>query len=84
MRSAMGSASACASHYSDEGDAALETGGGVFKALPLLGLGAGPFLVVSGDVWTDYPLSPRAVTSLSPADVAHFVLVPNPDISRAR
>lgn len=62
--------------YSDETDGALETGGGVFKALPLLG--AGPFLVVSGDVWTDYPLS-RAITALASADVAHFVVVPNPD-----
>src|SRR5690606_12864261 len=44
-------------HYSDEGDAALETGGGVFKALPLLSGGAEPFVVVSGDIWTEYPLA---------------------------
>jgi len=29
-------------------------GGGIFKALPLLG--SEPFLVVNGDIWTDYPL----------------------------
>jgi MurNAc alpha-1-phosphate uridylyltransferase len=62
--------------YSDEGDAALETGGGVFKALPLLGKEA--FVVVSGDVWTDYPLV-DCMKKLSSADVAHFVVVPNPD-----
>lgn len=62
--------------YSDEGDAALETGGGVFKALPLLG--PEPFLVVSADVWTDYPLA-GCIDRLAGADVAHFVLVPNPD-----
>jgi MurNAc alpha-1-phosphate uridylyltransferase len=62
--------------YSDEGDAALETGGGVFNALPLLG--TAPFVVVSGDIWTDYPLS-NAATLLADGDVAHFVVVPNPD-----
>jgi MurNAc alpha-1-phosphate uridylyltransferase len=67
-------------HYSDEGDAALETGGGVFKALPLLAGASGeePFIVVSGDVWTEYPLA-DSVKKLSASDVAHFVLVPNPD-----
>lgn len=58
--------------YSPEG-AALETGGGIFKALPLLG--TEPFVVVNGDVWTDYPFErlPRDMTTL-----AHLVLVPNP------
>lgn len=60
--------------YSDEGDAALETGGGICKALPLLG--DAPFIVVSGDVWTDFPLSSL---KLAANDVAHFVVVPNPD-----
>src|SRR5688572_11344074 len=66
-------------HYSDEGDTALETGGGVFKALPLLGGASGKdaFVVVSGDVWTEYPLA-DTVKKLSDHDVAHFVLVPNP------
>lgn len=60
--------------YSDESPRALETGGGIFKALPLLG--EGPFLVVNGDVWTDWSLHPHA--SLAATDLAHFVLVPNP------
>ncbi len=37
--------------YSEEGPVPLETGGGIFHALPLLG--PGPFLVVNGDIWTD-------------------------------
>lgn len=66
--------------YSDEGDAALETGGGIFKALPLLAGAAGndPFVVVSGDIWTEYPLDTCA-NKLAASDVAHFVVVPNPD-----
>src|SRR5579872_3474318 len=35
--------------YSDEGPVALETGGGIFNALHLLG--PEPFLVVNGDIW---------------------------------
>ena len=61
--------------YSDEGDSALETGGGIVEALPLLGA---EFLVVSGDVWTDYCLG-DAPGALKASDVAHFVMVPNPD-----
>jgi MurNAc alpha-1-phosphate uridylyltransferase len=60
-------------HWSNEQPEALETGGGIFQALPLLG--AGPFLVVNGDVWTDYPFGRlRAVK----CDWAHLVMVPNP------
>jgi MurNAc alpha-1-phosphate uridylyltransferase len=60
-------------HYCDEGPEPLETAGGIFNALPHLGPGA--FLVVNGDVWTDYPFS-----RLAPAEdaMAHIVLVPNP------
>jgi len=65
--------------YSDEGEAALETGGGIFRALPMLG--EGPFLVVNGDVWTDYPferLSARAADMTAARDLAYLVLVDNP------
>jgi MurNAc alpha-1-phosphate uridylyltransferase len=82
IRSALGDGSqfGLRIHYSDEGDTALETGGGVFKALPILAgpSGTDPFVVVSGDVWTAYPLG-DVVTKLSADDMAHFVVVPNPD-----
>lgn len=52
----------------------LETGGGIFNALPLLG--KNPFLVVSGDIWTDYPFSQLRNISLS--GLVHLVLVDNP------
>jgi MurNAc alpha-1-phosphate uridylyltransferase len=59
--------------FSDEGPEALETGGGIHRALPWLG--PGPFLVVNGDVWTDYPL--RRL-ELPAGSLAHLVLVDNP------
>ena len=61
--------------YSHERPAALETGGGIFHALPLLG--STPFLLVNGDVWTDIDFG--ALRRDPPANsLAHLVLVPNP------
>ena len=65
--------------YSAEGEA-LETGGGISRALPLLG--SGPFVVVNGDVWTDYPFE-RLKAGLAPGKLAHLVLVDNPPHNRA-
>jgi MurNAc alpha-1-phosphate uridylyltransferase len=68
--------------YSDEGERALETGGGIFNALPLLG--DAPFLIVNGDVWTDFPFEPivarfqESFLGRNGQDLAHLVLVPNP------
>jgi N-acetyl-alpha-D-muramate 1-phosphate uridylyltransferase len=62
--------------YSEEGPEPLETGGGILRALPLLG--PDPFLVVNGDVWTDYSYA-RLRGRLAAGDLAHVVLVPNPD-----
>ena len=60
--------------YSAEGEGrALETGGGIFRALPLLG--AAPFLVINGDVWTDLDFAELAIAG---DDLAHLVLVDNP------
>ncbi|WP_286788976.1 MULTISPECIES: N-acetylmuramate alpha-1-phosphate uridylyltransferase MurU [Pseudomonas] len=58
--------------YSPEGEP-LETGGGIFKALPLLG--KEPFLVANGDIWTDYDYRPLQLTA---GDLAHLILVDNP------
>jgi len=60
-------------HWSDEQPHVLETGGGIFQALPLLG--PAPFLVINSDIWTDYPLS--RLRSIK-CDLAHLILVPNP------
>jgi MurNAc alpha-1-phosphate uridylyltransferase len=61
--------------YSHERPEALETGGGIFHALPLLG--SAPFLIVNGDVWTDIDLG--GLRRDPPAQsLAHLVLVPNP------
>jgi MurNAc alpha-1-phosphate uridylyltransferase len=59
--------------YSPEGEQVLETGGGIFNALPLLG--AGPFIVVNADVWTDYLF---AQLPADPEGLAHLVLIANP------
>ena len=58
--------------YSAEGEP-LETGGGIFRALPLLG--DQPFVLVNGDIFTDYPFAElrRPLPGL-----AHLVLVDNP------
>ena len=63
--------------YSEEEPRALETGGGVFRALPRLS--PGPFAVVNGDIYTDFPFQTLAIaTELD----SHLVLVPNPSYLR--
>lgn len=62
-------------HYSYEGPEPLETGGGLFKMLPALG--RDPFLVVNGDVFTDFPFE-ILKHRLKPGFLAHLVMVPNP------
>jgi MurNAc alpha-1-phosphate uridylyltransferase len=66
--------------WSREG-VALETAGGIVKALPLLG--RDPFLVVSGDLYTDFDFAglvpvAEAIARDPARRAAHFVLVDNP------
>ncbi len=60
-------------YYSPE-ECALETGGGILKALPLLGYH--PFLVINGDIWCNYPFSQLHDKAVK---LAHLVLVNNPE-----
>lgn len=59
--------------YSSEGDAPLETGGGMLHARPLLG--DAPFLAINADTWTDFDF---ASLPTEPRGLAELVLVDNP------
>ncbi len=59
--------------YSREAER-LETGGGIVKALPLLG--KKPFLILNGDIFTSYPF-PRIGPLPDWADI-HMVVTPRP------
>jgi MurNAc alpha-1-phosphate uridylyltransferase len=59
--------------YSDEGDEALETGGGIHRALPQLG--SEPFWLVNGDIYCEFDFPGR---QLQPGILGHLILVPNP------
>lgn len=61
-------------HYSPE-ITALETAGGIAKALPLLG--DAPFLVVNGDVFTEIAFAPLHNALVAP-NIAHLIMVNNP------
>ncbi len=54
-------------------DEPLETGGGIQRALSLLG--DEPFVLVNGDIWTSFDFSGL---QLPPGRLAHLVLVNNP------
>ncbi|MHA3078667.1 N-acetylmuramate alpha-1-phosphate uridylyltransferase MurU [Acinetobacter sp. ANC 5502] len=61
-------------HWSNEGEG-LETAGGIIHALPLLG--DQPFILVNGDVWTNYDFAPLLQVELG-ENLAHLMLVDNP------
>lgn len=75
LAAALGDGAAHGVHieYSREPWPALETGGGIRQALPLLG--PDPFLLVNGDVFADVDF---ARLKLGVGDLAQLVLVPNP------
>lgn len=63
--------------YSQEPEQGLETAGGIVHALPLLANASNSFIVLNGDIFTDYDL--HAMTQLElMAGEAHLVLVENP------
>lgn len=62
--------------YSAEVIGGLETAGGIIQALPLLGNEA--FLVVNGDIWTDFPFADMAKLALAKEQLCHLVMVNNP------
>ena len=73
-----GSQFGCHLQYSAESEA-LETGGGIFKALPLLMEDEdqnAPFLLINGDVWLDWSVLnlPESIEGL-----CHLWLVQNPE-----
>ncbi len=63
-------------HWSRE-DQALETGGGIAKALPLLG--EQPFILINGDVWSDFDLASGCQTPLPDDLDGWLLLVDNPE-----
>jgi len=67
-----GSRFGVAIRFSPEGEP-LETGGGIFQALPLLG--SEPFVLINGDIRTDFDFGSLALPA---GCLAHLVLVTNP------
>lgn len=65
--------------YSREGEQALETAGGIIKALPMLTSDKSdePFLVVNGDVFTDFDFT--TVGRLHEESLGKIWLVENPE-----
>lgn len=59
--------------YSPENDDILDTGGGIKRALPVLGIA--PFWVLNADIYTDMVLPNIKLDANS---LAHLVLVPTP------
>lgn len=62
--------------YSEEPEP-LETGGAIQQALALLG--DEPFLLVNGDVWTDFEFSLLSSLSLPEGCLGHLLMVQNPE-----
>lgn len=77
IEAALGDGSQFGAHiqYSPEPEGGLETGGGVYQALPMLG--AAPFLLVNGDVWCDWPVEQALKQDLG-EHLAWLYLVDNP------
>ncbi|RTE66785.1 nucleotidyltransferase family protein [Amphritea opalescens] len=64
-------------HWSPESEP-LETGGGIFQALPWLSDMGEPFLLVNGDVFSNYPFAALVAHRMAADDQAHLVMTANP------
>lgn len=73
-----GSAYGLSIQYSLEGPEPLETGGGMAKALPLLG--DSPFMVVNGDIFCDFDFA--SLPPLESGIDAHLVMVDTPEFKK--
>ena len=65
-------------HWSVEEDEPLETAGGIFHALQTGKLQDAPFILVNSDVWTTYDFAQLQDYSLGPDQLAHLLLIDNP------
>lgn len=72
-----GRAFGVAIQYSQEPMEGLETAGGIKQALPLLKNDTNSFVVINGDIFTDYDVSSLTQLVLNEGE-AHIVLVENP------
>jgi len=71
-------------HYSPEKEP-METAGGIQHALKFLCSGEEDetFLLINGDVWSDFPLTALIERNLYEQELAHLVLVKNPEHHQA-
>lgn len=80
IEEALGDGSAYQVHitYSPEPEGGLETAGGILHALANLTDGKSPFLVVNGDVFSDFDLNALRLKPLKKDCLGHLILVPSP------
>ena len=64
-------------HWSVE-DEPLETAGGIAKALRDGQLQQAPFILINGDVWSDYDLSQLIDFEMTADQKAHLIMIDNP------
>lgn len=62
--------------YSRESEP-LDTGGGIYQALELLG--SAPFILINSDIWTDFPVEQLIRLPLDKDNLGHLIVVPNPE-----
>lgn len=66
-------------HWSIEEDEPLETAGGIAQALREGHLKNEPFILINGDIWTDFDLTPLTQYKMSANQQAYLLLTKNPE-----